>query len=256
MTSPKPKIPFLPTRIEGLRRIATNLSWCWSWNARELFRSIDEQLWHTTRHNPVALLRRIDPARLAACAGDAEFLARYDALVDEWARDDRDATWFAAEYPGERETPIAYFCAEFGLHSSVPIYSGGLGVLAGDHCKSASDLGVPLVGVGLMYRKGYFDQELRLDGWQEDRNESFDTALTPLEPVNGPDGTSLLTTVRTFGRDVRVGAWKMMVGRMPLYLLDTNYETNHPEDRELVTRLYAGGVDLRLRQEWILGIGG
>ncbi len=257
MNTPNSKIPFLPARIEGLDRIATNLSWCWSLPARSLFRSIDEQLWHSTRHNPVALLRRIEPARLAACAADPAFLEQYDALMAEWTRtDDPSVGWYPREFPTEAGTPVAYFCAEFGLHASVPIYSGGLGVLAGDHCKSASDLGVPLVGVGLMYRKGYFDQRIELDGWQQDQDEAFDVNLTPLVPVHAPDGSPCLASVRTFGRDVCVGAWKTMVGRVPLYLLDTNFEENHPDDRELVTKLYAGGVDLRLRQEWILGIGG
>ena len=151
---------------------------------------------------------------------------------------------------------MAYFCAEFGLHNSVPIYSGGLGVLAGDHCKAASDLGVPMVGVGLFYMKGYFDQRLRLDGWQEDSDEEFDVSLTPLVPVTGAKQEPFLTTVETSGRPVHVRAWRMMVGRVPIYLLDTNLEVNHPDDRALMNKLYAGGPDMRLRQEWILGVGG
>src|SRR6185295_7566264 len=128
----------------------------------------------------------------------------------------------ARTYPELDGRPVAYFCAEFGLHASVPIYSGGLGVLAGDHCKSASDLGVPMVGVGLFYMKGYFDQRLRLDGWQEDSDEDYDVTLTPLEPVSGPRQQPYLTTVQTSGRPVHVRAWCMRVGRVPLYLLDTN----------------------------------
>jgi starch phosphorylase len=151
---------------------------------------------------------------------------------------------------------VAYFCAEFGLHNSVPIYSGGLGVLAGDHCKAASDLGVPLVGVGLFYRNGYFDQRLRLDGWQEDSDVEYDITLTPLVPVTGNRQEPFLTVVETSGRPVHVRAWRVMVGRVPLYLLDTNLELNHPDDRALMNKLYAGGPDLRLRQEWILGVGG
>ena len=126
---------------------------------------------------------------------------------------------------------MAYFCAEFGLHNSVPIYSGGLGVLAGDHCKASSDLGVPMVGVGLFYMKGYFDQRLRLDGWQEDSDEEYDVSLTPLVPVTGAKRQPFLTTVETSGRPVHVRAWRMMVGRVPIYLLDTNLEVNHPDDR-------------------------
>jgi starch phosphorylase len=222
-----------------------------------LFRRIDEPLWHLTRHNPIDLLRRVDPARLAACTTDPEFLHLFDAVMAVHHREaSTEGTWFARHYPDSVRRPIAYFCAEFGLHNSVPIYSGGLGILAGDHCKAASDLGVPLVGVGLFYTKGYFDQRLRLDGWQEDSEERFDPAHAPMERVPGPNGEAWLTIVRTFDRPVHVGAWRMMVGRVPVYLLDTNIEENHTADRDLSGKLYAGGPDMRLRQEWILGVGG
>ncbi|MEO8200422.1 MAG: alpha-glucan family phosphorylase [Gemmatimonadota bacterium] len=251
------KIPFLPARIEGLADLATNLSWSWNLDARALFRAIDEPLWHLTRHNPIDLLRRVDPGRLAALAQDPGFLSRYDTLVAWMAGEvSLDQTWFHTSQPVENRQTIAYFCAEFGLHNSVPIYSGGLGILAGDHCKAASDLGVPLVGLGLMYTKGYFDQHLGPDGWQEDKDETFDFTSTPLVPVPGPAGEPWLTTIRCFGRQVHVGAWKMMVGRVPLYLLDTDLEQNDPQDRELSTKLYGVGVDLRLKQEWILGVAG
>lgn len=257
MTQPPTTPPNLPERIEGLRAIAANLSWSWSRDARALFRVLDQPLWHLTRHNPIELLRRVDPARLAACAEDPEFLRLYDAVVAAAQRLGAPAeTWFATAYPGLGDRPIAYFCAEFGLHASVPIYSGGLGVLAGDHCKAASDLGVPLVGVGLLYTKGYSDQRLRLDGWQEDAEERFDVATTPLEPVRGPRGDPCLATVRMSGREVSIGAWRLMVGRVPVFLLDTDHEQNDPTDRQLSHRLYAGGPELRVRQEWILGVGG
>jgi len=254
---PSPPPPPLPEQIEGLHAVAANLSWSWNRDARALFRSIDQALWHLTRHNPIDLLRRVDPARLAACAEDPAFLRLYDAVTLATARDATSAgTWFAASYPLLVDRPVAYFCAEFGVHNSVPIYSGGLGVLAGDHCKAASDLGVPLVGVGLLYTKGYSDQRLRLDGWQEDGEEHFDTAAMPLERVRGPGGDLCLATVRMSGRPVSVGAWRMMVGRVPILLLDTDHEANDPSDRGLSHRLYAGGPDRRLRQEWILGVGG
>ncbi len=251
------KIPFLPPRLEGLAALATNLAWSWNLDARALFRSIDEPLWHLTRHNPIDLLRRVDPGRLATLSQDPEFLRRLDAL-NEWmaAEASADQTWFHLNYPAPDRKTIAYFCAEFGLHNSVPIYSGGLGILAGDHCKASSDLGVPLTGVGLMYTRGYFDQHLGLDGWQEDRDEQFDFPVTPLVPVYGPQSEPWLTTVTCFGRTVHVGAWKMLVGRVPLYLLDTDLEENDPQDRELSTKLYGVGADLRLKQEWILGVAG
>ena len=236
--------------------LATNLWWSWQLDARLVFRRIDEPLWHLTKHNPLELLRRVDPARLAACASDPGFLALYDRVLDAFHRalTSRN-TWFQDHYP-DLTRPVAYFCAEFGLHNSVPIYSGGLGILAGDHLKSASDLGVPLVGVGLFYTKGYFDQRLRIDGWQEDSDVRFELDSTPLDRVAGPSGEPFLTVVRTFGRPVHVGAWRMRVGRVPVYLLDTNLEQNDLADRDLSGKLYAGGPDMRLRQEWILGVGG
>jgi starch phosphorylase len=257
MTSISSKIPYLPDRIGGLANIAHNLSWSWSRDARALFRVIDQPLWHLTRHNPIELLRRVDPTRLTECAEDPEFLRRYDALLAQAALEgSREGTWFATTYADLQERSIAYFCAEFGLHNSVPIYSGGLGVLAGDHCKAASDLGAPLVGVGLLYTRGYFDQRLRLDGWQGDVDERFDASLTPLDRVLGPNGDPCLAKVPTGGRPVCVSAWRMMVGRVPVYLLDTDLPQNDPADRELCQRLYGGSGELRLRQEWVLGVGG
>ena len=250
-------IPYLPVRIEGLAAIAMNLWWSWNRDARALFRKIDEQLWHRTHHNPFELLRRVDPARIAARASDGEFLRLYDSVMARLASQlQSQDTWFDRHYGGLGDHPVAYFCAEFGLHNSVPIYSGGLGVLAGDHLKSASDLGVPLTALGLFYRNGYFDQRVRLDGWQEDSDESFDVATTPLVPVTGPSGEPFLAVVETFGRPVHVRVWRMMVGRVPVHLLDTDLELNADEDRGLLSKLYAGGPDLRLRQEWILGVGG
>jgi starch phosphorylase len=250
------RIPYLPPRIEGLAVLASNLWWSWSLDARLVFRRIDEPLWHLTKHNPMALLRRVDPARLAGCAADPGFLALYDRVMDAAHRAlCSPNTWFQDRFPDVTQT-VAYFCAEFGLHNSVPIYSGGLGILAGDHCKTASDLGVPLVGVGLFYTKGYFDQQLRIDGWQEDSDVQFEIDATPLDRITGPGGEPYLTSVRTFGREVRIGAWRMLVGRVPVYLLDTNLDQNDPLDRDLSAKLYAGGPDMRLRQEWILGVGG
>jgi starch phosphorylase len=257
MTSLEQRIPYLPTRIEGLSRLATNLWWSWSPEARSLFATIDPRLWHHIRHNPLLLLQQIDPARIAACASDSALLQRYDEVMATFQRHlTTDDTWLAHNRPELAGRPIAYFCAEFGLHNSVPIYSGGLGVLAGDHLKSASDMGVPIVGVGLFYTNGYFDQKVNLDGWQTDSDEVFDLAGTPIQPLSVPSGEEWVTVVETSGRPVHVRAWKMMVGRVPVYLLDTNLEVNAPEDRALMNKLYAGGPQLRIRQEWILGVGG
>ncbi|HLG06084.1 MAG TPA: alpha-glucan family phosphorylase [Gemmatimonadales bacterium] len=256
---PRPKVPPLPPRLEGLSALVVNLSWSWNRGARALLRSIDPPIWRQVRHNPIALLHEVPTTRLERLAQDPEFLRRYDVVM-EWMAADRtsDRTWFARHHPKLLDPPrsIAYFCAEFGFHSSVPIYSGGLGVLAGDHCKSASDLGVPLVGVGLGYMKGYFDQRLRGDGWQEDSDDHVDPLLTPLTELRGSGGEPWLTTVETFGRPIHVRVWTMRVGRVPVYLLDTNLEQNHPEDRMLLGKLYGGGTDTRLKQEWLLGVGG
>ncbi len=250
-------LPYLPERIDALHEIASNVSWSWSRDARALFRVLDRPLWHLTRHNPLEQLRRVDPKRLAACAHDTKFLQLYDRVLGELRSTESNVgTWFAQTYPDLQGRTAAYFCAEFGLHNSVPIYSGGLGVLAGDHCKASSDLGVPLVAVGLLYTQGYFDQRITLDGWQEDTDERFDARLGPLEPLTGKDGEPWLAVVRAFGRPVHVGAWRMKVGRVPVYLLDTDLEENDPADRTLASRLYAGGPEQRLKQEWALGVGG
>ncbi len=247
----------IPDRLAGLPDVARNLSWSWHREARVVFRSIDERLWHGVRHNPLKFLDQVSAERLNSAARDPRITALYDKMM-EWFRYEQSGagTWFSKEWPEHAKKPIAYFCAEFGLHSSVPIYSGGLGVLAGDHCKAASDLGVPLVGVGILYRAGYFDQRIDLDGRQQDTNARYDLALTPIKPIPGPGGVPYLATVNTFGRDVHIRAWRLDVGRVPIYLLDTELEENHVDDRPLLSKLYAGGPALRLRQEWLLGVGG
>ena len=251
------KEPELPPRIGRLWEFAHDLSWTWDRDARAAFQRVDRRLWRQTKHNPVELLLRVSAERLEALTADEEFLARYDAVS---ATKDREAgaddTWFVTNFPELRDRPIAYFCAEFGLHESVPIYSGGLGVLAGDHCKAASDLGVPLVGVGLLYARGYFDQRVTAEGWQEDGDDRFDASRTPLQRIDGTEGRPWLTWIYSSGRKVFVGAWRLRVGRVSLILLDTDMDENDEEDRGLSHKLYAGGVDHRLRQEGLLGIGG
>ena len=258
MTLSRDKIPALPPRLEGLAELALNLAWSWHRQARAVFRRIDEVLWRESQHNPIVLLQQVPFQRLEALARDADFCSHVDEVM-AWLEAERHSTlgWFPEQYPTiPADRPVAYFCAEFGLHASVPIYSGGLGVLAGDHCKTASDLAVPFVGIGLFYRKGYFDQQVSPDGWQEDSDEVVDPDTTPLIPLDGPDGQPWLTVVESFGRSVHVRVWTMTVGRAPIYLLDTDIEANHPDDRGITSKLYSGGVDMRLRQEWILGVGG
>jgi len=257
MSANRSKIPYLPDALHGLADVALNFSWRWNRYARELFRDLDPTLWHLSGRNPIDLLRRVEPSRLQARARDPEFMALYERVIQTATTErSNSGTWFAEGYPDLRQGSIAYFCAEFGIHKSVPIYSGGLGVLAGDHCKASSDLGVPVVGVGLLYLKGYFDQQLTLDGWQVDNEEQFDPRITPLEPVIHRERGRALATVTLYRREIHVGAWRMMVGRTPIFLLDSNLEQNQPDDRDLTQKLYQGGHENRLCQEWILGVGG
>jgi glycogen phosphorylase len=256
--SPAPtQASHLPERIRLLADITQNLWWSWQLDARELFHRIDHRLWEATRHNAVEFLRQVAPDRLAQEAADPLFLERYDRVVRRFELlQERRGTWYERHYPQLVGNAIAYFSAEFALHRSLPIYSGGLGVLAGDHCKEASDLGIPLVGVGLYYHGGYFDQTIGLDGWQRDSDDPVDPTVNPVVRVNGGDGGPCLVAITISGREVQVGAWRVMVGRVPVYLLDTDLECNDPADRELTARLYTSAAEWRLRQEWVLGVAG
>lgn len=233
-----------------------DLAWSWNRQARSMFRRIDEHLWVRCRHDPFQLFALAGPERLAKCAVDPDFLRRYDDVI-AWLDSLHSSadTWFARAHPGMGDQLVAYFCAEFALHHTVPIYSGGLGVLAGDHCKAASDLGVPLVGIGMLYRGGHFDQHIRPDGWQEESNVQFDLGATALRRAE-ENGRPLSTTVEMNGREVTIQPWLLQAGRTRIYLLDTQLERNHPEDRTLLSNLYPAGHDRRLRQEWLLGVGG
>lgn len=247
----------IPERIRQLASLTQNLWWSWQLDARELFHRLDHHLWESTRHNAVQFLRTVAPERLEKAAQDASFLEQYDRVMERFALlADRTGTWFAAQYPELVNVRVAYFSAEFALHRSLPIYSGGLGVLAGDHCKEGSDLGVPLIGVGLYYHGGYFEQEIGLDGWQRDTDDPVDPTVNPVVRVNAPDGTPCLVPITISGREVQIGAWRVMVGRVPVFLLDTDLECNDPADRKLTARLYTSAAEWRLRQEWVLGVGG
>jgi len=252
-----PAPPPIPERIRQLADLSQNLWWSWHLDARALFHHIDHHLWEATRHNAVEFLRQVAPQRLEHCAADPIFLERYDRGIRRFELlAERRATWFAEHYPQLVDRNIAYFSAEFALHRSLPIYSGGLGVLAGDHCKEASDLGVPLIGVGLYYHGGYFDQRIGVDGWQRDSDDPVDPTVNPVARVNGPDGSPCLVPITISGREVQVGAWRVMVGRVPVYLLDTDLDCNDKADRNLTARLYAGATEWRLKQEWVLGVAG
>lgn len=252
-------VPSLPARVEALREIAYNVRWAWNHQAIELFRRLDRDLWEATAHNPVKMLGAIDQARLEEVAADDAFLAHLDRVAGEFERyGSSETTWFAKNYGKRGGSPlIAYFSAEFGLTESLSIFAGGLGMLSGDHQKSASDLGVPLVGVGLLYQQGYFRQYLNQAGWQQESFADNDFHNLPVSPAIGRDGKPLTIAVEFPGRSVAAQVWRVQVGRNALYLLDTNIAANtRGEDRDLTDQLYGGDREMRIRQEIMLGIGG
>jgi len=245
-----------PDRIQRLPELAGDLWWTWNMPARGVFRRLDYALWRQTAHNPVLMLRLISNEMLALAAEDPAFLEGYDAALEalDAARGARD-TWWQRRFP-DAQGPLAYFSAEFALHQSLPIYAGGLGVLAGDHCKQASDLGLPLIGVGFMYPQGYFHQNVSPEGWQQEVYERLNWTNAPIEPAITPDGKPCVIAVPLGNRTVLVSVWRVRLGRVKLYLLDTDLEENAPWDRELSARLYGGDRETRIQQEIILGIGG
>ncbi|WP_281889451.1 alpha-glucan family phosphorylase [Paenibacillus sp. YYML68] len=264
-TFPVKSIP-LPNAISRLSDIAINLWFSWNDSAKSLFASIDEPLWHQVQHNPVRLLMETKQETLTRLAEDGGFLRRYQQVVQQYDSYMQGETWFKRNYPQHGHQAIAYFSAEFGFHESLPIYSGGLGILAGDHCKSASDLGIPLVGVGLMYRKGYFKQKIDTHGNQITENVAYDFNKLPITPVLVPSDTTgdhgqpsfeeLYITVPVADRTVRLKVWLVQVGRNPVYLLDADLQDNSPWDRQLTEQLYGGTQDVRIAQEILLGMGG
>ena len=257
MSPRNPDLAPLPARIHRLDDLALDLSWSWCRDGRDVFRRLDYRVWRETDHNPVLMLRTVRPERLAEAAQDLSWLATYDRAIA--ALDDARAarhTWWATAHAGLDGRVVAYFSAEFALHQSLPIYAGGLGVLAGDHCKEASDLGVPLVGVGFMYPQGYFHQKISGDGWQQEHYQQLDWTDAPIDRAVDADGHPLVVAVPLGARTVLARVWQVRLGRVALYLLDTGLEENAPWDRELSARLYGGDRETRIQQEIILGVGG
>jgi len=247
----------LPARLSRLSELAHDLWWTWN-DGRDVFRRLDYALWRQTAHNPVMMLKRLAPGTLERAAADPAFLALYDAAVaaQDALRASTTANWWQSRLGAPTQHVIAYFCAEFALHQSLPIYAGGLGVLAGDHCKEASDLGLPLVGVGFMYPQGYFRQRVSPEGWQEENYEHIDWDSAPIERAQTIDGQPCVVLVPIADRSVLVQVWLVRLGRVRLLLLDTDLPQNAPWDRELSARLYGGGRETRLQQEIVLGLGG
>jgi starch phosphorylase len=244
----------LPPTLERLRDLAYDYWWSWSPRASRLFARIDPEPWRRY-HNPVQLLINVEPQQWMRLLSDPEFVRLYEDVVQSLDEYRRRPLWFtehAAKLPG----PIAYFSMEFGIHESLGIYSGGLGVLAGDHCKAASDLGVPLVGVGLLYRSGYFRQTVDADGFQQHIYPDYDFARLPVLPVQAPTGGTLTVPVDLPGRIVHAAVWKVQVGLVPVLMLDTDIALNDPADRPITGVLYVRGREMRLCQEIVLGVGG
>ncbi|MEQ1764986.1 MAG: alpha-glucan family phosphorylase [Pyrinomonadaceae bacterium] len=245
----------LPAPLRDLERIAMNFYWSWQPDGVDLFREIDPALWDKSEQNPQKFLSDVSQLRLWQKANDPDYLenltaytGKFDAYLAEPAKDEQNGP--------TKANPAAYFCAEYGIHNSLPIYSGGLGILAGDHLKSASDMNVPLVAVGLLYRYGYFRQSVGHDGWQQERYTNIFTAGLAVKPVFEPSGQRLTVSVHIRGREVKSQAWLVQVGRVKLYLLDTNVTENEEIDRMITGHLYGGNTETRIVQEKILGIGG
>ena len=247
----------LPQRLHRLHELAIDLWWSWDDRARMVFRQLDYTLWRATAHNPVQMLQRITAERLQAAVADPEFVKAYDEAIFGFDQARTQAhPWWREHQSMLGNGSIAYFSAEFALHQSLPIYAGGLGVLAGDHCKEAADLGLPFVGIGFMYPQGYFRQRMTNDGWQEERYERISWTDAPIETAITPDGRPCVVAVPLGDRTVLAAVWRVRLGRVRLLLLDTDLAENAPWDRELSARLYGGDRETRIQQEIILGIGG
>jgi len=247
----------IPPRLAGLVDLAHNLWWSWHPEARILFKQLNQLAWKASIHNPVRMLRDTPQEYFLATEKNEEYLRRYDIIMNRFRRYMKTTTgWFRERYPESKTLTIAYFSAEYGLHHSLPMYAGGLGFLAGDHLKECSDLGVPLVAVGFMYSEGYLHQHILPDGWQEGIQETLDRDAAPVQRVLNAEGEQLVVQVPHIEPPIFVAVWKVDVGKVPLYLLDTDIPLNDAENRRISSNLYTADREERLRQEIVLGIGG
>ncbi|MCR4434707.1 MAG: alpha-glucan family phosphorylase [Clostridiales bacterium] len=247
----------LPDELKRLRDIAYNLWWSWNSEAIDLFREIDLDLWKRLGKNPVRFLQEVSQKKLEIKLNSPDYMQRYREIVKKFdAYMEGKDTWFKRNHPDKLNQSIAYFSAEFGLSEVLPIYSGGLGILSGDHCKSASDLGIPFTGIGIFYKQGYFSQRINLEGWQETNFSALNTSQLPIKPVYNERGEEVVISVELPGRVVYAKVWQVFIGRVKLYLMDTDIEQNSPNDRMLTARLYGGDQETRIQQEIFLGIGG
>jgi starch phosphorylase len=248
--------PNIPQALLPLVDLARNLWYSWSWDAVQLFIRLNPVLWEKSYQNPVLMLGSLSQAELEAAARDESFVANLKRVHENYTHYLKARGWFQETHGEEKDFLAAYFSCEFGIDEGLPIYSGGLGVLSGDHLKSASDLGLPLVGVGLLYQKGYFRQQLNRDGWQQELYPDNDWWNMPVSLENGPDGKPLAIEVPMGGEKVKARIWRVQIGRTPLYLLDSNMRDNSPRMREITSTLYGGDREMRIRQEILLGMGG
>jgi starch phosphorylase len=251
--------PFqLPRRLRCLADLAYNMWWTWNSEAERLYRLLDRNLWELTEHNPVRFLREIPRDRLNEATQDRYYLDSYDRVIDNFNHymNGTDLSWYGQNHADRKGNRIAYFSTEFGLHETLPFYAGGLGILSGDHLKEASDLGLPLVAIGFLYTEGYFKQRITEDGWQEAVYSSLSFSDLPVHPVLDDDGEPITVKVDLAGRSVGVQLWRVQVGRVPLFLMDSDIEANQPSERSLTARLYTSDRELRISQEIILGVGG
>ncbi|MBN1422516.1 MAG: alpha-glucan family phosphorylase, partial [Planctomycetes bacterium] len=246
----------VPERLRPLLAIAYNLWWSWNPEAIALFQRLDYDLWAQLHHNPIDVLGVLPQERLQKLLEDDVFLSHMDRVYAELRRYMEQSTWYDKVHGEMLRSRIAYFSAEFGIHECLRLYSGGLGILSGDHLKSASDLGLPLTGIGLLYKHGYFSQYLNREGWQQEDLPANDFFHIPVSIELREDGTPYMVEVEYPGRIVHAQIWRIQVGRAPLFLLDTRVESNSPADREITSQLYGGDLEMRIKQEILLGIGG
>lgn len=257
MDDMKDKFPHVPERIKGLEKLAYNLWWSWHPAARMLFKMLDRPAWKESRHNPVKMLRDLPGDILNSAVNDPEYLHHHDVVFARFNKEmGTKSGWFSKSITDPECLPIVYFSAEYGLHHSLPFYAGGLGFLAGDHLKECSDLGAPLVAVGFMYPEGYLRQKMRADGWQENVDEVLDRDAAPIARVLNDKGEQVVVMVPFIEPPIYVAVWKVQVGRITLYLMDTDIERNDTWNRKISSHLYIGDIEQRLRQEIVLGIGG
>ncbi|HEY9051403.1 MAG TPA: alpha-glucan family phosphorylase [Gammaproteobacteria bacterium] len=249
--------PTIPEKLSGLNELSKNLLYSWDRNTRGLFYRLDDQLWEQSDHNPIVFLRRVSQHALDAAAEDDVFLEEYNRVMSSFHTYLTKTSYSEIEkYLDSDKDLVAYFCAEFGLHESFPIYSGGLGILAGDHCKAVSDLGVPFVAIGMMYRQGYFTQNIDGSGNQLAKYTTTRFSQLPIEPALDKEGNDIVISVELPGRVVKLRCWRAQAGHISLYLLDSNNKENSEEDRQITFQLYGGDITTRMQQEIVLGIGG